>query len=511
MNRKLYVVMAAALMLQGCGGGDGTATEKQGTRKTAEKEKKKKRKAIEPPVAKLDEPVVHYTFLAEDGGTFQYGSGSKITFPANSVVDADGNPVKGKVDVTYREFHDPASVMMSGIPMNYDSAGSSYFFETAGMCEVYAYQNGNPIFVNQANKPTIAMASFQPGNDYNLYALDTASGQWNAMGKAALKKAEPEKVNKGASIKTVFPNKAQAPLPPKPLEPRLADESRQQVQIKVIPGSLPELQAYDNLLFEMHENETGFKPSFVRVAWESMELEAGPFEGTYYVKMYSSDLNIKLLTRPVLEEGDYQEAMAVFKQKQQEYNTLLNKRKEEERLAAEKDKERAEQVKREEQERMAQYQKLMKEQRVRDSLWAEQNKDLIAAQTANGNLQREFAIEGFGIYNCDKPYLAPEVQVEATFVDNSGKPLAPAFLGNAIKGINGYVQSFDAVHLRLDVEKDNVVILYSSGSLYYVTAAQVRKAGLSKDSKTMKFTATRWDEPLETSADMKKVITTLVG
>lgn len=45
------------------------------------------------------------------------------------------------VKITYREFADPIDFFVSGIPMEYDSAGRKYNFESSGMCEINAYKD----------------------------------------------------------------------------------------------------------------------------------------------------------------------------------------------------------------------------------------------------------------------------------------------------------------------------------------------------------------------------------
>ncbi len=57
---------------------------------------------------------------AEEGETLEYHSGSKIIVPASAFVDEKGLPVKGKVDIQYREFNDHVDMFLAGVPKELD-------------------------------------------------------------------------------------------------------------------------------------------------------------------------------------------------------------------------------------------------------------------------------------------------------------------------------------------------------------------------------------------------------
>ena len=67
-------------------------------------------------------------------------NGGKIEFPANAFVDASGKAVHGKVDVSWTEYHSLTDIMLSGIPMKYDSAGVQHDFQSGGMFTIKASQ-----------------------------------------------------------------------------------------------------------------------------------------------------------------------------------------------------------------------------------------------------------------------------------------------------------------------------------------------------------------------------------
>jgi hypothetical protein len=107
---------------------------------------------IVPPIKDKGVKYDSYTINANKNETITHSTGSKITIPKGSMVDKNGNAVNGEVEIRYREFHDQVDILLSGIPMTYDSLNTTYTFESAGMVQIFGYQNGEEVFVNP-NKP----------------------------------------------------------------------------------------------------------------------------------------------------------------------------------------------------------------------------------------------------------------------------------------------------------------------------------------------------------------------
>lgn len=141
----------------------------------------KQPRAVTPPIAGVDVPNEQYELKAEKGKALTYGD-THIDIPANAFRDAEGNVVTGAVDITYREFNDPVEIAVSGIPMQFDSAGQAYQFGSAGMIELRAYQNGEELLPNPNAPIAIDMPSDMTGDDYNMYYFDETAGKWEYMG-----------------------------------------------------------------------------------------------------------------------------------------------------------------------------------------------------------------------------------------------------------------------------------------------------------------------------------------
>ncbi len=139
---------------------------------------------FESPVKGLEIASAAYQIDASNGGSFTHTSGTRITLPPNSLVDKEGNPIHGSVDFYYREFRDPIDFMLSGIPMSYDSAGTQYNFESAGMFELRAFQQGKEVYVAPGEQIDVDFYSTNSASTFNFYAFDETSGNWDFRGKA---------------------------------------------------------------------------------------------------------------------------------------------------------------------------------------------------------------------------------------------------------------------------------------------------------------------------------------
>ncbi|MFI5150249.1 MAG: hypothetical protein ACHQRM_11000 [Bacteroidia bacterium] len=140
-------------------------------------------KLIQPPVYAWDKPRTLYTVSAQNGAVIEHQSGTKIYVPAGAFVDAEGNAVEGTVQIDYREFHDPVDFLFSGIPMTYDSGGATNLFESAGMFEIAASQNGTQVFLAKDKPVKMDFVSTNASTSYNFYVLDAQKGTWVNKGK----------------------------------------------------------------------------------------------------------------------------------------------------------------------------------------------------------------------------------------------------------------------------------------------------------------------------------------
>jgi hypothetical protein len=108
-------------------------------------------------------------------------SGSVLHIPKNTFEDENGNKISGKVNLSWKEYHSLEEVITSNITMKYDSAGTSYNFETGGMFTILGYQKNKPVFISKNKSITIDIASTNPKETFNFYQLDTTINKWNYL------------------------------------------------------------------------------------------------------------------------------------------------------------------------------------------------------------------------------------------------------------------------------------------------------------------------------------------
>ena len=377
------------------------------------------REFISPPLAHVVIPTDTFIVDADSATDITYKSGSKLHIPAGAFRDLKGNPVKGKVNLNYREFHDQKDIFLSGIPMTYDSAGSTYVFESAGMMEISASQSGKPLATNADKTISVDMVSNTREDRYNTYYLDTADKKWVNLNQANLDpkqagistslfgdsaspdrpvkeladpvviKCEEELKQTTAAVKTIEKEK--------PMPIAKADKDKTKFHIVVDAGEFPEIAMYKGVRFQV-KDEKNFNPGSAKTEWENVKLKK--LTGIdYEVTFTKGEKTLKVVATPVVDGQDLAAAEKVYDQKFAEYQTKLA------------DKKNAEENAKKEMER------IMADQRLRDSVYE-------SHLTKTQLIYRTISVNYFGIYNCDCIGISPfSADIAATFTDEDGKTL----------------------------------------------------------------------------------------
>ncbi len=405
---------------------------------------------ISPPLEKVKIAPSQYSVNADVGTIITYKTGSVIKIPPKAFVDKGGNPVYGKVDIAYRELSDPVDFFISGIPMNYDSAGVRYTFESAGMIEIRASQQGKEVNLNPQSQLAIALASHQPGKQFNLYQLDTEKKQWIYRGQeradifaAAVEENkesgtdasancdgenDPDKIATLASqspalqaadskieniqfeIKKsqMIVNRLKAS---KPFEPKEETKGHHRFNVNVSNlNEFPEFAIYKDIMFQAGEENKGLdKNKVYTIDWDDARLSK---KGENYIlTLKSDDLTAGYIVHPVFEGEGYNAAQKIYKTKLAEYQESLVER---------------ESTEGEKQQELTATVEVIKEGRDAEAARIMHNEESSLAHAANpGNLVfRNFAVHSCGIWNLDNPTLVPEgAMVNARFTDEQGKEI----------------------------------------------------------------------------------------
>jgi hypothetical protein len=138
--------------------------------------------AFAPTFAGFDVPFQALEVDAATGRDIVLASGSQVRVPAGAFVDKQGNPVAGKVQLNYREFHQAAEIIASGIPMEYQNG----VFESGGMFELRGQQGADQVYIAPGKRIEVKLASFTDDPNFKHYHLQEPTNRSVAGGQGLL-------------------------------------------------------------------------------------------------------------------------------------------------------------------------------------------------------------------------------------------------------------------------------------------------------------------------------------
>ncbi|WP_353085058.1 hypothetical protein [Flavobacterium sp.] len=364
-----------------------------------------------PPIPGLDIPYQTFTINPSISNVVYSKFGAKINIPANAFLDNEGNVIKDKVVVSFREFYNPLDFYLAGIPMAFNDNGEEKVLESGGMVELTAQSNKKELFVNPESKINVDLFSWTKSKDFNLYDLDKAKGTWIERGKD--------------SIQTTTVAGDNLSLPEIPPMPKVA--SRDSFTIIDDTKEFPEIEEYKNVHFEPIDIAT------CRIS-DAQEMKVKPlkngiFEVTSIVKFGSFKKESKCLCYLAFEEGkDYSNALKIYQKK---YAKLIAKRKQiTDKIKFEWDK----------------YFGIVKEYNKR------QIKDLSGEE----KIIRTLTINNFGFVNCDYPTSYPSGgEFNPIYVNENGKPIELANVVLVERNTNALFRYSDKV--KYNPSCDNIL------------------------------------------------------
>lgn len=115
-------------------------------------------------------------------------NGTKIFIPKNSLVYANGKPVKENVTINFTPMYNLAEIATSGINMNYEENGTSAPFSSAGMFNLSASVAGTSVELKTGNEIKVDFKSNDASQSYNYYIYDSIKRTWKTIGNDSIKK-----------------------------------------------------------------------------------------------------------------------------------------------------------------------------------------------------------------------------------------------------------------------------------------------------------------------------------
>jgi hypothetical protein len=459
---------------------------------------------INPPVAQLDIPKDSYTINTAADTVLLHSTGSVLVIPQDAFVDEQGRDVSGTVQLNYREFHDHTDIILSGIPMMYDSAGQQSLFESAGMFEIGATQNGKPLKLKPGREIKVNMISTNSDSTFNYYTLDTTARRWIQVESLTQKDRTPAPVFVSATVRT-------PDAPAEPVMPNLRDNNAHHFTIDYLPAEFPELAPYKNLEFEVLPGEAKYKPELAATTWDDVFLQPTLSPMEYTITFSKADISHSFRVKPVVAATNFAAAKRIFETKMQLYNSARVQKKNKEQ-ATEDSLNLAD----------ARLSGIAKRSDLNSRLkgiinntWDESNRDQL--------VYRSIAVRSLGVGNWDKPInrllrklfnwfggaaTIPAAELfKARFKDKAGKVIAMQTIYVANKEmVTAYpmhASKFDEFHYEAGII-DLLVGVTDDNTVYYLKNEKLH--AVQPANGEVVFVLEKVDASVNTPAAMKAIL-----
>lgn len=464
---------------------------------------------VNPPLAQIQPTFEHKKINVNQGGVYEYESGSRLVVPAAAFMNDRGQLVEGEVDILYRELNDYVDFFLSGIPMTYDSAGNKLYLESAGMVEIYAEQNGKRLQMAPGKELKIELISYVQmpmGSSlpqYFVYSLDQPSRNWVYQGVNQMELLDEELSGKEdpyyniqlqwyqqeKALEATYANdlaslEASIPMPVAPAKPQIRQNDQPTIELDVadenfevegVPGSQEEwIRKYRGAIWQISAKSPAYDERAFQVTWESMHLKAlNPWE--YALTLENGARHLDLIVNPVLVGSAYDEAIKEYEAANARYQSSITER--ESQLKARRE--------------ALQQQMTAAKTNLQQQLIAQLSAAGAPAQIPNILVRRKvlsrFTANSLGIWNCDNPHALEAMPLKARFIDQQGKKIQPCTAYITSKGHNAVYRflAADNAEVQLPLNKDNLVWLVTNDNkLAICQPDQIRVSNEGEDNYT---------------------------
>jgi len=236
---------------------------------------------IKPPLDNIDVAYQEFIIEADKAQTITLDNGSSIEIPAQAFVTKTGELVEAPVAISYREFHSPAEIITSGIPMHLTNEdGETEWMQTAGMFEIKGFANGEEIFIADGKELNVNMASKVDGV-YDFWYLDTEQQNWTRQGSAAT----TPNTSAGASAST------QVTSLKRPIKPVAFDKDKPSLNFELNYDAFPELKDLQGIVWQYAGKDKEKDPNnnewIFDENWTDIQLSRTKMAGNYRLDLTS--------------------------------------------------------------------------------------------------------------------------------------------------------------------------------------------------------------------------------
>lgn len=382
---------------------------------------------ISPPIPSANPAFHKQRIAAESGGRYDLNPGLQMVVPERAFMDDRGREITGEVELEYREMHDPVDFFLAGIPMQFDSAGRHYQMESAGMIEVYGYQNGQAVQLAPGKTIQIELRSkvhFTGDDlslDFDLFYLDTLIGGWqrsslplvqeinyytsnSTTGDTSDEYKQQLGVLAEAEAESIAAAESALPIPQAPANQHVKPAAKTSFELD--PANLGDLDAETRTILENPElsgvwwiaEGQAYDQRVLQVGWPEMKLRYQD-DNLYEMSLIAGDSVVQLQIHPVLigpeleaAEKRYQAALETYRRDLARWDAALSARKE-----------------------SIQDSFALERQRLSQATFSD------VSSTEEGRIISRFEVDAFGVWNCDRLLEPGTLKVIDQLIDQTGK------------------------------------------------------------------------------------------
>ncbi len=225
-----------------------------------------------------------------------------IKIPENSFNDNSDS-----IKIIIKEFLNPIDMLKGNISLRYDSLGVEYFLESAGMIEIYAYDNDTLVELIDNKEINITFLSEKNCNLYNVYYYNNEDKNWDYLGKDVVSNNQSkDKKPRSQNLNNFDEQDEKLPF----LEPRLLNKSKHLFNIEYDTIAFPEFLVYSKVLFEINESKQEFKKDWYLINWDKIQLVRKSIKNNQYlIALSKKDSIVFLDAHAVQDEKEYKAAL----------------------------------------------------------------------------------------------------------------------------------------------------------------------------------------------------------
>ncbi|MFK8005334.1 MAG: hypothetical protein AB8H03_03145 [Saprospiraceae bacterium] len=485
---------------------------------------------INPPLDDIKPTFASTKINANEGGIYEYDNGSKLIVPAAAFRNADGKLVEGEVEIEYREMHDYVDFFLSGIPMTYDSAGTKYVLESAGMVEIIAKQNGQPVKMQPGKEIKVELISYinmprlNVNPKYNIYKLNASTRSWeyrNVDNIQIIEELDNEgfeneelnilKTNYQSSLTQITTAEnieiseleATIGMPIKPTRPLRANSNEFSFDLDISDNASPVVknlgEKYQNIIWHISPNSPKINTNAFNIVWESMDLKPLDDGLDFELTLINGTHQERVIVTPALSGNEFTQAMSVYDTAMENYRNSLKDR----NLALTENREKI--IKKytsQKEEAKKEFTQIIEE-------WRTQNQsDPALNQMVRKKIINRFVATEFGVWNCDRPIHPDDLEIEGDFELEEGAEVTDeiAYLVNKNRNTIVRIYAKDGAKVNFDQKSDNLMWMVTKDNQIAIFRPQEFKKINQKKGGNHTFKLKVEPDALKSEEDVRKVL-----